>query len=404
MIAGDSKLRTFPWPVPDPKTSFWTASDMDQRALRQKALGFNCLNYKKNGEDTLGRHFMPEKQFIDDNCPDGLRVELAFPSCWNGKDVDSPDHKSHVAYPTFVQSGNCPPEFPIRLPTLLYEVIFDSLIMKNKAGRYVFSNGDTTGFGNHGDFFSGWDPAFLQQAIDQCTDSFADITKCPLFKLQSDADFGACANRFEAPIRVASENCGARGMSLCGGNTMDGMSHSSDSYGAPAPPAAPSVPPPGKLLLILSRPSNFDANKLIAPPAVQQQPPPPPPAEAPKPTTPPVAPPPVDVPHAHTLTSMIDGKNMIVFIDEVNVYEEVTTTISPTVPNPPPAAAGTNIPPHDDPPPPAIVPPPPAVTNPPPPPGPSTVYTTEWHDVTTTLVIKRHEHHARGHAHAYGRR
>ncbi|KAE9988974.1 hypothetical protein EG327_003152 [Venturia inaequalis] len=387
MIAGTSTLRSFEWPVPDPDTSFWKESDFQQKALRQKALGFNCLNYNKQpNEDTLHRHFMPDKKFIDDNCPHGIRIELAFPSCWNGKDLDSADHKSHVAYPNFVQSGDCPKEFPVRLPTLLFEAIFDTQANKAKDGKYVFSNGDTTGFGNHGDFYSGWDPNFLQQAINQCTDSFANIENCPVFKLQSDEDFNACAKHFQAPIRVASENCAARGSSLCGNNPVYEMG------------AAPHAPP---------------EHEPSPPPPSPAAPPPPPPEEAPKPTIAPVAPPPGEVYHAQTLTSTIDGKKMFVFVDEVMVTEEVTTTVSPSDPHPAPAAPTVPpSPPKVDPPPAAVAPPPPpAITNgpvAPPPPPPSIVYTetTVVHEVTTTVFMKRHvhQHHARALGHPHRRR
>lgn len=29
------------------------------------------------------------------NCPGGLRTQLTMPSCWDGKNLDSLDHKSH---------------------------------------------------------------------------------------------------------------------------------------------------------------------------------------------------------------------------------------------------------------------------------------------------------------------
>lgn len=31
-------------------------------------------------------------------CPAGLMVNVRFPTCWDGKNLDSPDHMSHVAY------------------------------------------------------------------------------------------------------------------------------------------------------------------------------------------------------------------------------------------------------------------------------------------------------------------
>jgi len=44
-------------------------------------------------------------------CPYGLRINNFFPTCWDGVNVDSPDHKSHVAYPskgTFESTFECP--------------------------------------------------------------------------------------------------------------------------------------------------------------------------------------------------------------------------------------------------------------------------------------------------------
>lgn len=38
----------------------------------------------------------------------------------------------------------------------------------SKGGKYVFANGDTTGYGFHGDFMNGWDEQLLTQAVDQC--------------------------------------------------------------------------------------------------------------------------------------------------------------------------------------------------------------------------------------------
>lgn len=148
LIAGDKRLRNFPWPVPDPPKSSWSGDQVSQTALSQKALGFNCLNYGKAPEGSLFRHFMPDKGYLDANCNDGIRVELMFPSCWNGKDVDSPDHKSHMAYPDHVMDGSCPSGFQTRLPSLFFEIIYDTFAFRGQAGKFVFSHGDTKGKGS----------------------------------------------------------------------------------------------------------------------------------------------------------------------------------------------------------------------------------------------------------------
>lgn len=54
------------------------------------------------------------------NCPNGLRAQVFFPSCWNVKDLDTPDHISHMSYPLSetYNSGPCPADFPIQFISL----------------------------------------------------------------------------------------------------------------------------------------------------------------------------------------------------------------------------------------------------------------------------------------------
>ena len=144
MLAGDPKLRDFPWKANADKNT-WSGDELSQLALSQKAIGFNCLNYNGPAEPTLFRHFMPDKQFMDGNCPDGVRIEIMFPSCWNGKDVTANDHKAHMAYPDHVIDGNCPEGFESRVPSLLYEIIYNTNAFKDERGRFVLANGDPTG-------------------------------------------------------------------------------------------------------------------------------------------------------------------------------------------------------------------------------------------------------------------
>jgi hypothetical protein len=68
-----------------------------------QAVSFSCLDY--NGPAKPETNEMP-----DYNCPDGLRSQVFFPSCWDGKNLDSPDHQSHVAYPASgaYNDGPCP--------------------------------------------------------------------------------------------------------------------------------------------------------------------------------------------------------------------------------------------------------------------------------------------------------
>ncbi len=150
MIAGDNNRHVYTLGnvrVADPEKSLWGALNQTSQAdLAQRAIGFNCLNYAKlPPEGSLYRHYLPDKSYLDANCLDGIRFELAFPSCWNGKDIDSKNHKDHVAYPVTVLDGICPPDFPTRLPGLFYETIWNTPAFTQRSGRFVISNGDTQG-------------------------------------------------------------------------------------------------------------------------------------------------------------------------------------------------------------------------------------------------------------------
>ncbi|KAK5631016.1 hypothetical protein RRF57_006731 [Xylaria bambusicola] len=213
MLAGSNYRRDYtvgdPY-SPDPPQSNWAElKQTGQSDLEQRAIGFNCLNYNKNPEASLYRHYMPNKTFTDANCPDGLRLEIMFPSCWNGA-VSSDDHKSHVAYPDLVGNGVCPDTHTQRLVTLFYETIWDTNAaqFQGKSGSFVISNGDRTGYGYHGDFMTGWDPAFLQEAIDTCTNPSGELSDCGLFTsngpLLSEDEQRDC--KFRTPLALAAEN------------------------------------------------------------------------------------------------------------------------------------------------------------------------------------------------------
>lgn len=205
MISGDKRQRNFTWPVPDPAKSLWSGDQVSQFALSQKALGFNCLNYAATAEGSLYRHFLPTKDYLDANCLDGIRLELMFPSCWNGVDLDSEDHRSHVAFPDLVMTGACPEGFKTKLPSLFYETIWNTYAFAGEDGEFVLSTGDPTGYGYHGDFQMGWNSqSFLQSAVDTCTNASGEIQDCALFDIQSDETAAQCT--FKEVAELADDN------------------------------------------------------------------------------------------------------------------------------------------------------------------------------------------------------
>lgn len=73
------------------------------------AVSFVCLDYSGTSNQTT--------VFPETNCPDGLRSQVVFPSCWDGVNVDSDDHKSHMSYPlgSAPDSGDCPDTHPVKV-------------------------------------------------------------------------------------------------------------------------------------------------------------------------------------------------------------------------------------------------------------------------------------------------
>ncbi|GAA5840436.1 hypothetical protein JCM11251_006559 [Rhodosporidiobolus azoricus] len=154
----------------------------DASSLKDQAIGWNCLGAPV--AETRQPYLPPY------NCPNGLRGEIRFPSCWNGNDLDSADHFSHMAYPIGGESGPCPTTHPVRVVTLFYEIMWSVDPWKNVRSQgktpdqpFVLAMGDASGYGYHGDFFNGWDRAVLQEAIDTCTSDTGVIEYCKVFDL-----------------------------------------------------------------------------------------------------------------------------------------------------------------------------------------------------------------------------
>lgn len=191
---------------PDPEKALWP-NNLSQDELSQRALGFNCLNYDRQPEPTLYRHFLPDKEYLDKNCKNGVRFEIMFPSCWKGGDaIDSHDHMSHVAFPHLVMSGDCPAGFSTRMASLMYEVIWETNRFQDRSGRFVLSNGDTTGYSLHADFFNGWDEQLLKKAIQTCTNPSGRIEDCPVFTIQDKDEALKCSMQGQMPTAISQEN------------------------------------------------------------------------------------------------------------------------------------------------------------------------------------------------------
>lgn len=139
-----------------------------------------------------------------------IRQTIIFPTCWDGKNLDSPDHQSHVSYGQGSGAnggGACPSTHPTKLPQVMYELMWDvskfadkSLWPTDGSDPFIYSM-NIGGSAAHGDYVFGWEGDSLQKAMDNnCNLN----TACPKAGLtvQTSAQYGACKKKQQAPEDV----------------------------------------------------------------------------------------------------------------------------------------------------------------------------------------------------------
>jgi hypothetical protein len=127
------------------------------------AMRFKCIGGPNNQNGLYGPTI--------GNCDLGAHLvsEVFFPQCWDGVNLDSPDHKSHMSYslsvPNPAQPGAymrvCPATHPVALPQVTFNVVYQ-VTEKDAPLRWRLSsdNYDRSapgGYSSHGDWFNGWD-------------------------------------------------------------------------------------------------------------------------------------------------------------------------------------------------------------------------------------------------------
>ena len=89
-------------------------------------------------------------------------MSIHFPDCWNGKDLDSADHQSHMAYSI---RGACPAGYPVAVPALTVHVKYAI------AGGVGVSLASGPAYTAHADFFNAWNQAELTKLVQNCINS-----------------------------------------------------------------------------------------------------------------------------------------------------------------------------------------------------------------------------------------
>lgn len=116
--------------------------------------------------------------------PDRLRMDIFFPSCWDGENLDSDDHKSHLTYPTvtsgFPNGTFCPATHPVPIIRVSFHYawgvtpeFYDPVERTSKGWRiasdmYDVNETNKGGMSLHGDWFNAWHPEALEAILTEC--------------------------------------------------------------------------------------------------------------------------------------------------------------------------------------------------------------------------------------------
>lgn len=112
-------------------------------------------------------------------CPSGystsLHADIVFPNCWDGTQLDSPDHMSNMAYAN-PDTGACPADHPVSLPEVEFSIFYTNIA--GGARHYELSSQlsspSHSRYTMHGDFFAAWDPQVQNALVAACLNAVQD--------------------------------------------------------------------------------------------------------------------------------------------------------------------------------------------------------------------------------------
>ncbi|WP_432199766.1 DUF1996 domain-containing protein [Erythrobacter sp. W53] len=123
------------------------------------------------------------------NCPSGARIGalLTAPDCWDGEQLDSVDHRSHMSYEVRNSTtgvASCPASHPYRVPTFTLAAWYETDDTLDRSGNtdpnlqtWHFSSDRmegrqhmTSGTTFHADWFGAWDDEVMSEWMANCID------------------------------------------------------------------------------------------------------------------------------------------------------------------------------------------------------------------------------------------
>jgi hypothetical protein len=142
------------------------------------------------------------------SCPSGVRVGvvLEFPSCWDGRNLDSPDHRSHMAYLSWAggTGAHCPDTHPVMLPQYTMGIWYGQT--DGTSGWHLSSDqamGASAAPGStfHGDWFGAWDPTVQATWTTAC---ITELRNCINGEIGDGSMLAGDWVRYQGPVLAAA--------------------------------------------------------------------------------------------------------------------------------------------------------------------------------------------------------
>jgi len=149
----------------------------DINSMDYWAFKFVCWT-DDQGHEAIPGSYHTIADIVAAGCPAGAKLVILFagPGCWDGKNLDTPDHRSHLSYGTAETGGQiCPADHPYLIAAWQGQVHFTT-DANFTAGKWHLSSDDMVpgapaGSTLHFDYAEGWSPTVKQTWQKYCIDA-----------------------------------------------------------------------------------------------------------------------------------------------------------------------------------------------------------------------------------------
>jgi hypothetical protein len=162
---------------PVPAGLVLVAGDRNARGTQPRVVEWLCRD-----------KFVTNTGMIPD-CGVGDQVQLwvHFPQCWDGRNLDSRDHRSHMAYAIIRNGGErstCPTSHPVPVPQvsqlILYNVRAGASLGSWRLSTDAYGARLRGGLSAHAHWINGWNPQTLRAFVSECLNRALDCNNSSL--------------------------------------------------------------------------------------------------------------------------------------------------------------------------------------------------------------------------------